>query len=76
MRFGEAIVGVPVTVSMLRMALNAVGIMSSGMPSKVAYRMEGKLDGPAFGSTRFNATGEIALPAATATPGATPPPTR
>src|SRR5262249_39218255 len=72
-RFGEALVNVPVTASLLRVAFNVLGIVggasaSGGPPSKVHYRMEGKLSGPMFGSTPFSATGEMNLP------GATPPP--
>jgi LEA14-like dessication related protein len=68
-RYGEAIVSVPVTVSMLRLALNAIDMATRTTPiGKVRYRMEGKLDGPLFGSTRFQATGELSLPGAGASP--------
>jgi len=64
-RFGESIVGVPVTVSMLRMAVYAL-LMIDGKPiDKVNYKLEGKLSGPVFGSTNFQAKGEFALPIAT-----------
>jgi hypothetical protein len=36
--------------------------------------MEGKLDGPMFGSTRFQATGELSLPGAGAPPATAAPP--
>jgi len=64
-RFGESIVSVPVTVSMLRMAAYAL-LMIDGKPiDKVSYKMNGKLSGPVFGSTNFQAKGEFALPGAT-----------
>ena len=64
-RFGESIVSVPVTVSMLRMAAYAL-LMIDGKPiDRVNYKMDGKLSGPVFGSTNFQAKGEFALPSAT-----------
>ena len=60
-RFGESIVSVPVTASMLRVALNALGILGGNQIDKISYKLEGKLDGPAFGSTRFKAQGEFSL---------------
>ena len=65
-RYGETVIGVPVTVSALRAAFNVFGIMQSGVPDqKLGYSLEGKLDGPGFGSTRFHATGELAMPGVT-----------
>jgi LEA14-like dessication related protein len=65
-RFGETIIGVPVTVSALRLAAHALGFMLDGMATdKVSYKLEEKLDGPVFGSTRFQANGEFSLPTAT-----------
>ena len=64
-RFGESVIGVPVTVSTLRVALQAIGFVLDGRPAeKLNYKLEGKLDGPVFGSTRFKAQGEFALPSA------------
>lgn len=65
-RFGETIVNVPVTISTLRMILYAVGMIDGKPIDKVTYKLDGKLDGPAFGSTRFHSQGEIKLPAGTA----------
>ena len=49
----------------LRVALQAAGFVLDGRaPEKVSYKLEGKLDGPVFGSTRFQSTGELALPGA------------
>jgi LEA14-like dessication related protein len=67
-RFGESIISVPLAVSTLRVALHAAGMVAAGgsFPEKVPYKMEGKLGGSAFGSTKFQAKGELALPGATA----------
>jgi len=62
-RFGETIVAVPLTVSTLRVALGAFEVLSGARTvDKVTYRMEGKLDGIGWGSHRFQATGQLALP--------------
>ena len=62
-RYGERVVNVPVTVSTLRLAARAVGFFLDGrLTEKISYKLTGKLDGPTFGSTRFNAQGEFALP--------------
>lgn len=61
-RFGESVVSVPVTVSVLRVALHALGMLDGKPVDKVKYKLSGKLDGPAFGSTRFEAQGELVLP--------------
>src|SRR5215831_7241004 len=46
-RFGETVVSVPVTVSALRVALQAIGFVLDGRQvEKVNYKLEGKLDGP------------------------------
>src|SRR5215472_9492079 len=60
-RFGESIVSVPVTVSMLRMAVYALRMLDGKPVDKIHYKLDGKLDGPMFGSTRFQARGEFAL---------------
>ena len=62
-RFGESVIGVPVTVSMIRMALNALRILDGKPVDKVHYNLTGKLDGQGFGSVKFQASGELALPA-------------
>jgi LEA14-like dessication related protein len=61
-RFGESVISVPVTVSTLRMVLNTLRVMRGGPIDKVSYKLEGKLSGPLFGSTRFQAQGDLALP--------------
>jgi LEA14-like dessication related protein len=68
-RFGESVIAVPVTVSTLRLALQAIGFMLDGKATeKVNYKLEGKLDGPTFGSTRFQSQGEFLLPTASGRP--------
>lgn len=64
-RFGESIVSVPVTVSMLRIAVYALRMLDGKPVDKVNYKLEGKLGGPVFGSMNFQARGELALPAPT-----------
>jgi len=62
-RFGESVIGVPVTVSTLRVALNTLGFVLGDKPAeKVRYKLSGKLAGPSFGSTSFQSAGELALP--------------
>lgn len=61
-RFGEAIVNVPVSVSVLRIARQAVGVMTRDFSGTLSYEMHGKLAGPAFNSVRFKSNGEFALP--------------
>jgi LEA14-like dessication related protein len=61
-RFGEAIVTVPVSVSVLRIARQAVGVMTDEFRGKLTYEMHGKLAGPAFNSVRFKSQGEFTLP--------------
>jgi hypothetical protein len=62
-RYGESVISVPVTISTLRVALSALSFMLDGTPTdKVRYKLNGKLDGPAFGSTSFQADGELTLP--------------
>jgi len=61
-RFGEAVIGVPVTISVLRVALHALHMLDGKPVDKVHYSLEGKLSGPGFGSTRFQSKGELTLP--------------
>ena len=62
-RYGEAIVNVPVSISMIGIARQAIGVMTNEYQGKLAYEMSGKLSGPAFNSVRFKSTGEFVLPA-------------
>jgi LEA14-like dessication related protein len=67
-RFGETIVAVPVTVSVLRMARQVLGMLDGKPVTRVTYAMSGKLSGSSmFGTQRFNTTGEFDLPQGTPT---------
>jgi Late embryogenesis abundant protein len=61
-RFGEAVIGVPVTVSALRMARQVMGMMDGVPVDKVRYDMSGKLNGAGFSYLRFRSEGEFTLP--------------
>ncbi len=61
-RFGEAIVAVPVTISALRMARQALGIMNGQPIDKVQYEMSGKLQTGTLSSVRFGTSGVLELP--------------
>lgn len=62
-RFGETIVDVPVSISVFRIARQAIGVMTDDHREKLTYEMTGKLAGPAFNSVRFKSNGELSLPA-------------
>jgi len=60
--FGESVIEVPVTASAIRMAHQALGMVGGGgPPEKLRYSMTGKLNGGAFGTQRFEASGEFSL---------------
>jgi LEA14-like dessication related protein len=63
-RFGESVIAVPVTISALRMARQAMGLMRGDGTNKIQYEMKGKLSASAFSSTRFSTKGEFDLSAA------------
>jgi LEA14-like dessication related protein len=69
--FGEAIVAVPVTISMLRMARQVIGMLDGQPVDKITYQMTGKLNGGMFGTERFEASGEIDLAQLKTPPGTT-----
>lgn len=54
--FSEAVVEVPVTVSMLRMVRQIIGLRGEEPAEQIRYEMSGKL-----GSHRFSARGEFSL---------------
>ena len=74
-RFGEAVVAVPVTVSMLNVVRHVIGAMDdeAAPPDKVRYSLEGKLHGTGFSSMRFKSQGEFTLPGAPQAPDSPPP---
>jgi LEA14-like dessication related protein len=60
--FGESVIEVPVTASVMRMAHQVFGVVrGNGPPEKLQYSMTGKLSGGAFGTRRFEASGEFPL---------------
>ena len=63
-RYGESVISVPMTVSTLRVMANVLGMLGGAPPDKLRYMLYGKLDGPGFGSTRFQLQGEFAPPVA------------
>jgi LEA14-like dessication related protein len=69
-RFGEAIIAVPVTVSVLRMVRQMMGVLDGKSVEKIRYQMSGKLNRNSFRAVRFTTQGEIAMP--TAEPEANP----
>ncbi len=69
--FGEAIVAVPVTISVLRMARQVLGMLDGKPVERINYQMSGKLNGGMFGTERFEASGEIDLAQLKTPPGTT-----
>jgi LEA14-like dessication related protein len=66
-RFGETVVAVPVTVSLMRMARQVVGMLDGQPVDKVTYSLTGKLNGVSLsGTRRFSSKGEFELPRSTA----------
>ena len=61
-RFGEAILEVPVSISMFRAARSAAQVFGPDATGKIQYELRGKLAGTAFNSVRFISKGEIELP--------------
>jgi LEA14-like dessication related protein len=69
-RFGEAVIAVPVTVSMLNVMRQVIGAIDarSAPPDQVTYSLEGKLHRSGFSSLRFKSQGELTLPGAQQAP--------
>ena len=61
-RFGEAVIAVPVTVSVLRMVRQVMGVLDGKPVDKIRYEMSGKLSGGVFNTHRFGTSGEFELP--------------
>ena len=71
-RFGEAVVAVPVTVSVMRMVRQVMGMLDGKPVDKVTYSLSGKLSGASlFGTQRFTSKGEFELPKGAAEPAST-----
>lgn len=60
--FGESVISVPVTVSVMRMARQVMGVLDGNPVDRIRYDMSGKLGGGAFNSLRFESQGEFTLP--------------
>lgn len=58
---GSAIVALPVTISLAEVGRHAMRIFQ-GRADSLDYLLEGKLDSPLFGATRFRKEGQLALP--------------
>jgi LEA14-like dessication related protein len=61
-RFGEAVIGVPITVSVLRMVRQMMGVLDGKTVERIRYEMSGKLNRNSFRALRFTTQGEIAMP--------------
>lgn len=61
-RFGETVIEVPVTVSVLRMVRQVAGILDGQPVDRLRYRMSGKFNGGVFNTHRFESKGEFELP--------------
>lgn len=61
-RFGETVIAVPVTVSVLRMVRQVMGVLDGEPVESIRYEMRGKLSGSGFSAARFQAQGEFQLP--------------
>jgi LEA14-like dessication related protein len=61
-RFGEAVIGVPITVSVLRMVRQMMGVLDGKPVNSIRYEMSGKLNRSTFRAVRFETQGEIAMP--------------
>jgi LEA14-like dessication related protein len=57
--FGEVVIDVPVTVSVLGIAGHALGLLSSKSLDKITYEMRGKLSRTTSGALRFKSQGEL-----------------
>ena len=61
-RFGEALIEVPVTISMLRMARQFMGVLDGQPVDRINYEMSGKLARRGSPDVRFSSAGELQLP--------------
>ena len=62
-RFGESVIALPVTISMVDVLRHAVRIFKGDGSAPLHYRLEGKLSVPTYGTTRFQAEGDLRVPA-------------
>jgi LEA14-like dessication related protein len=62
-RYGEAVVAIPVTLSMVNVAVQMMKLFHDKTPpATVRYKLEGKLDSPGFGTMRFRLEAQLKLP--------------
>lgn len=61
-RFGEAVLSVPVTISVLGAVRQAHGLIDGPPRERLPYVLRGKLAGGVFGTVRFASEGTIAWP--------------
>ena len=59
--FGEAVIGVPVELSYLGMAGEAMSLLTGKSLDKVTYKMRGKLNSSTSGALPFESQGELNL---------------
>jgi LEA14-like dessication related protein len=59
--FGEAVIAVPIAVSMMGIVRQAMGLMGGNALDKLTYQMSGKLNTPSSGALRFKSQGELNL---------------
>ena len=62
-RYGEAVLTIPVTISALSMARQALGFANGQNQRDVSYTVRGKLEGGVLGTRRFTDEGTFELPA-------------
>ena len=67
-RFGEALIDVQ-AVSGLQNILRQINELLKGERTSITYRIKGRLHGAGFGFTRFDSSGEIAIPVGSRKPG-------
>jgi LEA14-like dessication related protein len=60
-RFGDAVIPVAVNISLIDVARHALQVFGGEAPENLQYHLEGKLNGPMFGSTRFQSDGSVSL---------------
>jgi len=60
--FGETLISVPVSISVLGIVNQAMGVMGGKAIDKLSYELKGKLNTTSSGTLRFKSQGELALP--------------
>ena len=61
-RYGESLVGVNVTISLVDLARQAMSGLKSDGSGPMRYRLEGKIHSPTYGETRFTHEGDLRQP--------------